>query len=92
MTKSHKHTSHPDIVNRLKRANGHLKSIIAMIDEERPCQEIAQQLHAVERAVLQAKKTLIYDHLDHCLKSALDDPDTDSAQTVDEIKAISRYL
>lgn len=27
----HKHESHPEIVKRLKRAEGHLKSVIAMI-------------------------------------------------------------
>jgi DNA-binding FrmR family transcriptional regulator len=29
-----------------------------MIEEGRPCLDIAQQLHAVEKAVAQAKKTL----------------------------------
>jgi len=38
-----------------------------MIEQEKPCLDIAQQLHAVERAITQAKKTLIQDHLDHCL-------------------------
>jgi DNA-binding FrmR family transcriptional regulator len=46
-----KHTSHDDISKRLKRANGHLKSIITMLEDERSCSEIAQQLHAVEKAI-----------------------------------------
>lgn len=88
----HKHGSHPEIVNRLKRAKGHLNSILTMFEDGRTCVDIAQQLHAVEKAVSQAKKTLIYDHLDHCLKDALESPETDGEATVDEIKAISRYL
>ena len=35
------HSSHPDIIKRLKRAEGHLKSIITMLEEERGCLDIA---------------------------------------------------
>ncbi|GHB46556.1 metal resistance protein [Pseudovibrio japonicus] len=92
MTEKQQHQSHPGIVNRLKRADGHLRSIIDMIEDGRPCVEIAQQLHAVERAVMQAKKTLIYDHLDHCLDETIVNQEADSKQTIEEFKAISRYL
>jgi len=39
-------TDHPHsaIARRLKRANGHLETIIAMIEQGRPCAQIAQQL------------------------------------------------
>lgn len=79
------HSSHPGIAKRLKRAEGHLRSVIAMIDAGRPCAEIAQQLHAVEMAVLQAKRALIHDHIDHCLTGG---PSHDMA----EIKALTRFL
>ena len=42
-----------------------------MIEDAQPCTDIAQQLHAVEKAIQQAKRTLIQDHIDHCLDSAL---------------------
>ena len=64
------HKSHPGIVPRLKRAEGHLKSIIAMIEAGRPCLDLAQQLHAVESAVANAKRELIHDHIEHCLGEA----------------------
>lgn len=88
----HRHETHPDIVNRLKRAEGHLKSVIAMIEGSRPCPDIAQQLHAVEKAISNAKRTLIHDHLDHCLESALTATDRQQRQTIDEFKAIAKYL
>ncbi len=50
------HTSHPDIIKRLKRAEGHIKSIILMSEGGRGCLDIAQQLQAVESAVSSAKK------------------------------------
>ena len=46
--------------------------MIAMIESARPCLEIAQQLQAVESAIRAAKKTLIHDHIDHCLGQAAD--------------------
>ena len=67
MAEPHLHQSHPEVVKRLKRAEGHLRSVIAMIEAGRPCLDIAQQLHAVEKAVGQAMRTLIQDHLEHCL-------------------------
>ncbi len=65
------HTSHPEIIKRLKRAEGHLRSIITMLEGGRNCLEIAQQLQAVESAVANAKKALVHDHIDHCLEQAV---------------------
>lgn len=67
MSESAQHSSHPDIINRLKRAEGHLRSIIAMLEAEKPCAEIAGQIKTVESAVTAAKRMLIHDHIDHCL-------------------------
>lgn len=86
MTDEHQHASHPAVIARLKRANGHLRSVIEMIEAGRPCTEIAQQLQAVERAVANAKRTLIHDHVDHCLDG--ESPAADLA----ELKAITRFL
>jgi DNA-binding FrmR family transcriptional regulator len=88
----HRHESHPDIVKRLKRAEGHLKSVIAMIEGGRPCLDIAQQLTAVEKAITNAKRTLIQDHLDHCLEDKLGALARDQRQSIDEFKTIARYL
>jgi len=86
------HASHPDIIKRLKRAGGHLNAVIAMIEDRRPCLDIAQQLHAVERAIGQAKKALIHDHLDHCLDDALGDRSDLDRSAIDEFREIARYL
>ena len=86
------HRTHPDIVKRLKRAEGHLRSIVAMIEAGRPCLDIAQQLQAVEKAVSQAKKTLVHDHVDHCLEHAVRTDKREGRRSVEEFKAISKYL
>lgn len=88
----HLHETHPEIVKRLKRADGHLKGVIEMIEAGRPCIEIAQQLHAVEKAIGQAKKTLIQDHLDHCLEDVVGSLPRDQRRSIDEFKLITKYL
>lgn len=93
MSKQHVHESHPDIVKRLKRADGHLQRVIAMFAEGRPCLDLAQQLHAVEKAISEAKKTLIHDHVDNCLDGAANGgPGKSARNALAEFKAISRYL
>ncbi len=86
------HTSHPAIVKRLKRAEGHLKSILTMLDEGRGCLDIAQQLQAVESAIASAKKALVHDHIDHCLEHAVRDGTRGADDTIREFKAITKYL
>ncbi|MBL8592751.1 MAG: metal-sensing transcriptional repressor [Devosia sp.] len=88
----HVHETHPDIVKRLKRADGHLRSVIEMIEGGRSCLDVAQQLHAVERAIAQAKKALIHDHLDHCLEDAVGPLAPGSRSAIDEFREIARYL
>jgi uncharacterized protein len=87
-----KHFSHPDIIKRLKRAEGHLRALIAMMEEGRPCLDLAQQLHAVENAVANAKRELIHEHIDHCLAEAIDGEGRASREAFAEFKAITKYL
>lgn len=81
----HVHATHPAIAKRLKRAEGHLRSVIAMIESGRPCLDLAQQLHAVEAAVTNAKRELIHDHIEHCLSEG-------GAADLKEIKQLTKYL
>ena len=92
MSGKHHHASHPDIVKRLKRTEGHLRSVAEMIESGRSCLDIAQQLHAIEKAVCQAKKTLIQDHLDNCLEEAVGSLTREQRQPIDEFKEITKYL
>ncbi len=86
------HTTHPDIIKRLKRAQGHLSSILTMLKEERGCLEIAQQLQAVEKAICNAKKNLVHDHIDHCLDQSVRKGAGSVDNTIREFKEITKYL
>ncbi len=69
-----------------------MRRVIEMFDEGRSCVELAQQLQAVEKAINEAKRRLIHDHVDHCLDSAANGKGVRPPALVDEFKAISRYL
>jgi uncharacterized protein len=92
MTNTTLHQSHSEILKRLKRAEGHLRSISEMIERARPCLDIAQQLHAVEKAICQAKRALIQDHIDNCLEAAAGPLLRDQRQSLAEFKEITKYL
>lgn len=85
MTQPDKHSTHPALIKRLKRAEGHLRHVISMIEEEQPCLDIARQLAAVESAITAAKRVLIHDHIDHCL-------DHDITSVLEEMRALTKLL
>ncbi len=86
------HHAHPDIIKRLKRADGHLHMIIGMFDEGRPCLELVQQLQAIENAIDNAKKALIHDHISHCLDRSISTPGRQRRAALKEFREITKYL
>jgi DNA-binding FrmR family transcriptional regulator len=82
-------TPHPGVVARLKRAEGHLRSVIGMIEQEKPCLDLAQQLHAVEAAVAKAKQQLIHDHIEHCLERGRGG---EVKVALQELRLLAKYL
>ena len=88
----HTHETHPAVIKRLRRAGGHLSSVLKMLEEGKPCLDVVQQLQAVEKAITQAKKTLIQDHLDHCLTHMVTPQGQIQPQSLDEFRQITKYL
>jgi DNA-binding FrmR family transcriptional regulator len=87
-------TDHPHtaIARRLRRANGHLETIIEMIEQERPCAEIAQQLQAVESAIESAKKALIHEHVSRSLERSIKLSGRKGQAALRDFKLIAKYL
>ena len=90
MTDATPHECHEALVKRLKRADGHLRNVIGMLQAQRPFVDVAQQLHAVERAISAAKKALIHEHLDECLDLAV--RSAKPGPVLAEFKDITKYL
>jgi uncharacterized protein len=86
------HTTHSEVINRLKRADGHLRAIITMIEDKRDCVEVAQQLHAIGNAIENAKRIYIQDHIDNCLEEAAGTIPRGARGSLAEFKEITKYL
>ena len=64
---THRHRQTRAIINRLSRIEGHVRSIKAMVEEERNCPEILIQLAAVRSAINKTGRVVLEDHLESCL-------------------------
>ena len=60
--------SKENLINRLRRIEGQLRGVQAMLDEERDCREIMQQLSAISSAVRSTSRTFFQDYAALCLK------------------------
>lgn len=60
-----------DILARLKRAEGQIRGIQKMIEEERSCQDLIIQLVAVKEAVSQIAVAALSNQLVYCLTTEI---------------------
>jgi DNA-binding FrmR family transcriptional regulator len=68
-----------DVVNRLRRAEGQIRGVIAMLEAGRDCADVVTQLAAVSRALDRAGFKIIASGLQQCITAQADGQD----QTVD---------
>ncbi|WP_194914314.1 metal-sensitive transcriptional regulator [Catenulispora rubra] len=59
-----------DVTKRLRRAEGQIRGVIAMLESGRDCSEIVTQLAAVSRALDRAGFKVIAGGLQQCLETA----------------------
>lgn len=61
------------IITRMKKANGHLASVIRMMEEGSDCESVLTQLAAVNKALSRAGYAIVATGLQHCLEDAGDE-------------------
>jgi DNA-binding FrmR family transcriptional regulator len=66
-----------DIQTRLKNVEGHIRGIQRMVDEDVYCIDIIRQIQAVQAALNKISSTILENHLNSCLITAVrgDDPE-----------------
>lgn len=62
-----------EILARLRRAEGQIRGIQKMIEEERSCQDLIIQLVAVKNAIAQIAVTALSKQMVHCLATDIQD-------------------
>lgn len=66
----------------VKKSQGTVVKILDMIEEDKYCPEIIQQIDAAIGLLKSSKKTLLLGHLDHCLHDNLKN---DRTKAIDEL-------
>jgi len=72
------HKQRKNVRDRLVRAEGHIRGIIKMIDEEKECPDVLIQIAAVKAALEKAGEIILEDHIEHCLIEAVKSGDVES--------------
>ena len=63
-----------NLLGRLRRIEGQVRGVQDMLEEERSCSEILQQLTAIRSAVQGASLVLLREYATDCLINAEEDP------------------
>ena len=74
----------------LKTARGQIDGILKMIDDDRYCIDISNQVLAAEAMLKKANREIIKGHMEGCIKEALESDDGDKKieeflQTLDKL-------
>ena len=86
------HTNNPEFLNRLRRARGHLDTVVRMVEEGRDALDITQQMQAVIKALEKTKQMLILHHIDHHLGVATGALPPEARERIAEFREITKYL
>lgn len=76
-----------DIAKRLARIEGQVRGIARMVDEDRYCIDVLDQISAVTRALQQVSIGLLHDHLGHCVANAVREGGPEAEAKLDEATA-----
>jgi len=87
----HSHTHTKNVINRLSRIEGHVRSIKEMVDSGRDCSEILIQIAAVQSALQRTGKLILEEHLERCITEAVQDGD--QKEPLDKFKdALAKFI
>lgn len=71
----------------LKTAKGQIEGIIKMIEDDRYCIDVSNQIFAVQSLLKKSNLIILENHLSHCVKDAFENGDGD-----EKIKEIMMIL
>lgn len=82
---------HKTILRLLKTARGQIDGIIKMVEEDRYCMDISQQVTAADAMLRRANREILTAHLKHCVEHA--ESDKERSDKIDElVNALGKIL
>ncbi len=80
-----------DISHKLKIARGQLDGILQMIDEDRYCVDISNQILATQALLRSANQQILQAHIRTCVREALQ-TDTDNPKLEEALKLLEKMM
>jgi CsoR family transcriptional regulator, copper-sensing transcriptional repressor len=80
------------LLKRLRRIEGQVRGIQKMVDEERYCIDVLQQMSAVQAALDKVALGLLNDHVHHCMAAGAADEHRMHEMTDEMMSAVSRLV
>lgn len=68
-----KHANSHDVLNRLSKIEGHVRGIVKMVEQDKPCNEILLQISAIQAAISKVGEIVLTDHIEECIVSKIED-------------------
>ena len=84
------HENVKEVINRLSRAEGHLKGIKKMVEDGRDCDQIIIQISAVRSALNEVCKIILDEHMEKCLVEDFKNGEYTSLEKLR--KALDQYM
>jgi DNA-binding FrmR family transcriptional regulator len=79
------------VLKRLKRAEGQVRGVAKMVEEDKYCIDILTQINAAQAALDKVAVKLLRDHAKHCMAHVTDDVEQ-KAKADELVDAIGRML
>lgn len=73
----------PEMKNRLKRIEGQVRGVLKMMDEEKDCKDVINQLSAARSAIDRALAFIVAHNLEKCVREQSEKGE-DSSEVVQE--------
>ncbi|MDI9485131.1 MAG: metal-sensing transcriptional repressor [Bacillota bacterium] len=74
------------VMRLLKTARGQIDGLMRMVEEDRYCVDISNQILATQAILRNVNSQILHDHLNHCVREAMETDD--AAEKINEIMSI----
>ncbi|MCS3699181.1 metal-sensitive transcriptional regulator [Salinibacter ruber] len=69
-----------DFRSRLSRIEGQVRGVQRMVEEDRYCGDVLNQIHSVQQALKSVERKILRNHLETCLTNAVQSGDDEARQ------------
>lgn len=84
---------HAEVMRYLRTARGQIDGIMKMVDEDRYCIDVSNQLMATEKLISKINGIVLNAHIEHCVRAAAESgSESERDEKLAEIKAVVEKL